>query len=210
MARLPDRIPSPAEDRRREVIEAVSALIAEHGIEGTSMRQLAQAAGLSTGTINHYFRNKRSLVIAAMDAVYALPADWDRYRDLPAPDQLRRMVDTFVLESPRRRQWWKFWLEYMAHAGRDPELRARHEDRYTRQRRFYARIVQAGMEAGHLRADLDPEQVADTFLGLANGLAINQVVAGAVVTPERARALLCAYIDGLAPPTAGTYSLPRG
>jgi AcrR family transcriptional regulator len=196
--------PAPSTDRRRrEVIDAISALIAEHGIEGTSMRQLAEAAGLSTGTINHYFRNKRGLVIAAMDAVYALPADWDRYRDLPAPDQLRRMVESFVLEPPRRRQWWKFWLEYMAHAGRDPELRARHEDRYARQRRFYGRIVRAGVAAGHLRAGLDPEDVADTFLGLANGLAVNQVVAGALVTPERARALLHAYIDGLVPPTGG-------
>jgi AcrR family transcriptional regulator len=204
MARTTDRLLRSTEDRRREVIDAVSALIADHGIEGTSMRQLAEAAGLSTGTINHYFRNKRGLVIAAMDAVYALPADWDRYRDLPAPDQLRRMVDTFVLDAPRRRQWWKFWLEYMAHAGRDPELRARHEERYTRQRRFYARLVRAGIEAGHLRADLDPEQVADAFLGLANGLAVNQVVAGHVVTPERARALLHAYIDGLTPSTGST------
>ncbi len=169
------------------------------------MRQLAEAAGLSTGTINHYFRNKRGLVIAAMDAVYALPADWDRYRDLPAPEQLRRMVDAFVLAPPRRRQWWKFWLEYMAHAGRDPELRARHEERYARQRRFYARIVRAGIESGHLRADLDPEHVADTFLGLANGLAVNQVVAGAAVTPERARALLHAYLASLAPSAAAEH-----
>lgn len=209
MARTTSRLLQSTEDRRREVIDAVSALIAEHGIEGTSMRQLAEAVGLSTGTINHHFRNKRGLVIAAMDAVYALPADWDRYRDLPAPDQLRRMVDTFVLDSPRRRQWWQFWLEYMAHAGRDRELRARHEDRYTRQRRFYARIVRAGIEAGHLRADLDPEQVADAFLGLANGLAVNQVVAGTVVTPERARALLHAYIDGLTPSTGSADRVPH-
>jgi len=209
MAETGGRLSASTRDRRREVIEAASALIAEHGIEGTSMRQLAEAVGLSTGTINHYFRNKRGLVIAAMDAVYALPADWDRYRDLPAPDQLRRMVDTFVLDSPRRRQWWQFWLEYMAHAGRDPELRARHEDRYTRQRRFYARIVRAGIKAGHLRAGLDPEQVADAFLGLANGLAVNQVVAGTVVTPERARALLHAYIDGLTPSTGSADRGPH-
>ena len=73
-------------ERRRELLRAVSELIARNGIDGMSMRQVADAAGMSTGTINYHFKNKRGLIMAAMDYVYSAPQDWTPYADLPALD----------------------------------------------------------------------------------------------------------------------------
>jgi AcrR family transcriptional regulator len=183
--------------RRREVIEAVSDLIADHGIDGTSMRQLAAAAGLSTGTINYHFKNKRALMIAALDAVYVLPGDWEQHRDESALQQLKILTRQFVLRSQWLKKWWRFWVEYMAHAGRDDELRARQEDRYRRQRRFYSRVIAKGVAAEELRSDLDADEVADTFLALANGLAVHQVAVGGSISANRAEAILLDFIEGL-------------
>jgi AcrR family transcriptional regulator len=191
------RSPDP-EALKEAVIQATAALIGEHGIEGTSMRQVAEAAGVSTGTINHHFKNKRGLVIAAMDFSYGL-RDRERYRQLSPTAQLRRLMETWIVRRARR-SWWRFWLEYVSHAGRDEELRLRHEERYARQRRFYVRIIQAAIASGEFRNDLDPEEVADTWLALLNGIAVNQVVAGDTVTQTRARRLLETYLTGLGPP----------
>ncbi|MDO9216668.1 MAG: helix-turn-helix domain-containing protein, partial [Lacisediminimonas sp.] len=45
-------------DTRRFVLGKVYELISEHGIESLSMRTVAQAVQMSTGTINHHFGNK--------------------------------------------------------------------------------------------------------------------------------------------------------
>src|SRR5688572_3242174 len=69
------------------------------------MRDISEAGGLSTGTINYRFTNKRNLNIAAMDAVYSLPLDWEADAHLPALAQLRRMEQTFVLDNETLRRW---------------------------------------------------------------------------------------------------------
>jgi hypothetical protein len=43
------------------VLDTVYELFSEHGIEGISMRQVGDVAGLSTGTINYHFGINRSL-----------------------------------------------------------------------------------------------------------------------------------------------------
>ena len=44
-----------AETTRRRIIEAISALHAEKGIAATSMKHIAERAGVSVGTVYHHF-----------------------------------------------------------------------------------------------------------------------------------------------------------
>ncbi|MBX3063815.1 MAG: TetR/AcrR family transcriptional regulator [Anaerolineae bacterium] len=56
----------PAEDRllrQREIYEAVSPLILDHGARQLSMRMAARAACLSIGGLYHHFPTKRDLVL---------------------------------------------------------------------------------------------------------------------------------------------------
>ena len=50
------------EQRRAELAAAVARVIARSGIEGATMRQVAAEAGWTTGTLVHYFTNKRELL----------------------------------------------------------------------------------------------------------------------------------------------------
>ncbi len=190
------------EGRRRDVLRAVSGLIADHGIEGMSMRQVADAVGMSTGTINYHFKNKRGLIVAAMDYVYTFlqPAlsEWEHDDSKPVLPQLRRVADTFVLRTENRKQWWRFWLEYAAHAGRDADLLESHQARYAHQRDTFVQTLKHGIRSGELRSDLEPRLVADTLLALIDGLATHQVVAGNIVTATHTERLLDSYIGSLA------------
>ncbi|MEO1592753.1 MAG: TetR/AcrR family transcriptional regulator [Cyanobacteria bacterium J06632_22] len=49
-------------DKRRLILEATLALIAEKGIHATPMSQISKRAGVSPGTIYHYFENKEVLI----------------------------------------------------------------------------------------------------------------------------------------------------
>jgi AcrR family transcriptional regulator len=54
------------DERRRQLIDAGSALFARHAFEEISMRQIAEAAGVSKALLYHYFPNKIELFKAAV------------------------------------------------------------------------------------------------------------------------------------------------
>ena len=55
------------DERRRRLIEVGSALFAEHAFEEISMRQIAEAAGISKALLYHYFPSKTELFKAAVE-----------------------------------------------------------------------------------------------------------------------------------------------
>lgn len=55
---MPDKTNS-----RQAIIEAAAELIRTHGVQGTSMAQLAALSGTSTGAIYHHFDGKQDLIV---------------------------------------------------------------------------------------------------------------------------------------------------
>src|ERR1700742_4514589 len=55
------------DERRRQLIDAGSALFAQYAFEEISMRQIAEAAGVSKALLYHYFPNKIELFKAAVE-----------------------------------------------------------------------------------------------------------------------------------------------
>ena len=181
---------------RGQIANAVVDLICERGLHGWSIRDLAGRLGLSTGTITHYFPDKQALLLAAMDAVYVLPADWDHYRALPPAVQLQRMTEMFVLDDERKGRWGRFWLAYLAGAGHDAVLREHQEERAQRQQRFFARLIAA--VGGRPRVAAEGE--ATRLVALGHGLAVQQIATPAGLSAETARAILEAKLrEVLAP-----------
>lgn len=66
----PGRIQSvgrpPDDGRRNEVILTAARLFRENGYERTSVRELADAVGLRSGSLFHYFRSKEEILVAVM------------------------------------------------------------------------------------------------------------------------------------------------
>jgi AcrR family transcriptional regulator len=52
------------------MLDAAVALFAEHGLGGTSVRDVAGAAGVSLAMVNHYFGSKDALYDACIEATY--------------------------------------------------------------------------------------------------------------------------------------------
>ena len=51
-------------DRDRRIVEAAAALFRAQGYDGTRIEAIAEAAGVSVGTIYNYYRNKGDLLVA--------------------------------------------------------------------------------------------------------------------------------------------------
>ena len=159
--------------RRRDLLGVVYEQVADHGIDGVSMRQIADAAQLSTGSVNYHFNNKRNLIIAALEAAYELPEDWEQYKGSPFA-QLKRLASRYVFRSARDR-FWLFWVDYTAHGSRDEEMRQHQQLRYERQHRFWSSLIRDGVAAGELKTDLEPAAAAEDLLLVAHGLVVRQI-----------------------------------
>jgi AcrR family transcriptional regulator len=55
-----------ADQRRKQLLDAVSTLAADPDVEALSVEELAAHAGVSEGLLHHYFPSKQALVLAAV------------------------------------------------------------------------------------------------------------------------------------------------
>jgi AcrR family transcriptional regulator len=118
-------MPEPAytrlnvDERRRQVLAAGSQLFAEHAFEEITMRQIAEAAGISKGLLYHYFPSKTELFKAAVSQHASdLQQLITRDGQGSAAEQLSRSLDAYLqwIEANSRT-----WTKLMQSAATLPE-----------------------------------------------------------------------------------------
>lgn len=81
--------------RRDEILAAAQTLFAEYGYAGTTMRMIAERAGVAFGLVSHYFGNKEKLFLVAgqemIDAMLAVIR-----KDMEGAENGLSAVDIFV------------------------------------------------------------------------------------------------------------------
>ncbi len=123
-------------DGKIKIIEAAQRLIAVNGVEKTSMRNIAEEAGLTTGAIYHYYKSKEELLYDVVDYSSAITANIMQMRTTQntTPDQvldeIARKVSQRLLDSSAWRL--RFYLAYQAALG-DEALREKFSTDYREQ-----------------------------------------------------------------------------
>lgn len=192
--------------RRKELLGVVYEAVSEFGVDGVTMRQIAEAADISTGTINYHFKNKHNLLIAALEAAYELPEDWLVYKGSPF-SQLQRLAMGYAFRTPRDR-FWRFWINYTAHGTRDEEMRQHQNDRYERQLEFWGSLLRDGIVAGEVDPTIDPNAAANELLLIAQGLVVRQLQLPTQATRDEARRILTERFALLAAKKSGRRVAP--
>ncbi len=180
MGRPPD--PKRAEARRAEVAAATWRAIARHGIEGASLRTIAQEGGFSTGTLVYYFRNKQDILLFAGRMV--LDGVVTRVRQAVSPrPSLSALEQALLTEMPRnekKRLGWTIWLAFTAQAPSSELFRQEHEQRYAELRALVCMCLEA--ERTRLASDVDIGAEAKRILGLFDGLGLHALLEPGVYT----------------------------
>lgn len=112
--------------RRRDLAEACFRILAERGYASASMRQLAAEAGVSTGTLYHYFPTKQAILVHVFDIRMA--RDQDRLEqllagNLPVADRLRTVVRYAEAQEADLSALLRLALELVRHEP-EPDSRA--------------------------------------------------------------------------------------
>lgn len=123
------------EARRAQIVAALWRVIRRDGMSGTSVRTVAAEAGVSAGSLRHYFTTQGELLtVAARSMAGGVGARVERrtaaWSADPAPlgseqrvDRLVAVLEEVVPLGSQRRAEFEVWLELVMAARTSPELR---------------------------------------------------------------------------------------
>ena len=189
---MPKRV-DPGE-RREAIAEAVYGVIGERGWDAVTLRDVAGAAGVSMGQVQHYFATKTDMLTFALTHMRArVLVRLQRQLDaLPQPvtqrDQIRAAVRVMLPLDEPGRQEAAVNIAFFSAATVTPDYAEMLRDGYDRQLAFAKAQFAAAAAEGLLSDGIDPAGEAETLYFLIQGL-IGPVLIGQL-TPEAALAVL--------------------
>jgi AcrR family transcriptional regulator len=170
------------EERRWEIVYALWLVIAEHGIEGVSLRHVAAAADVSMGRIQHYFGTKEALVLAGCTAlVQSAHGGYQETAEAAPRERLLHVVSQQIPRDDVGRMGVSVWYAYVAKSINHSAVRQVLAEARRGAEEECARLIQAergsgaGRAAGDDAAQAALEQ-ARRLLALADGLTLRVLV----------------------------------
>ena len=190
------------EARRRQLIQATIASIAELGLHDTTLTAVTRRAGLSHGTVNFHFKSKERLLVETLR--FLTDEHRDRWRsalecgDRGPAETLAAMIavdfEPEVCNETRLAVWFAFWGElsfrplYWDVCGRNDT------ERLTAIEGLCADIAREGGYRG-----VDPGRVARSLQSLIDGIWLNMLCQAELHSGEEAMAMCRSFLAGAFP-----------
>jgi TetR/AcrR family transcriptional repressor of bet genes len=172
--------------RREQICRAAATVISREGFAGSTMRMVAEEAGVSTGMLNHYFANRQDLLTQAL--VFVSERAQSRMHESiqgmpPGRERLVALLDSALAEGQEVSETWRVWINAYGEAVRLADLRHTIESRL----KSWYELIDEALE-GLVPADDDGSiPWAWRFDAILNGLAIQALTSEAELDGERIR-----------------------
>ncbi len=182
------------DQRRRDLAHATWRVIRREGVEHASVRTVAREAGLSAGSLRHYFGSQTELLAFAMATV--MERVEHRVAAVPRPDDPLVAAKAVLAEllplDDERAAENEVWLAFTARALADGRLRELRDEAYDRlQAGCAAWIARLLPDAGAAEHELESERL----FALVDGLAVHAALRPASATPARLAAVLDHHLE---------------
>jgi AcrR family transcriptional regulator len=151
------------------VIGAAIRLIAKAGLEGVTVRDIAEAVGCSTAVVSHYFHNKRELLLLTYRAT--IDRSTERW-EAASRGEIRAYLAELMPLDEERLDEWKVWLAFWAKAAQDEEIAEEQRQCVLRARGSIHLALESLYARGHLRPEVDRALAARRVLATITGIAV--------------------------------------
>lgn len=203
--------------RRAEIVRAVWDVIGRHGIEGATVRRVAEHAGISMGGLRHYFESQHGLLHFAALAIgtnVSARVEAQLHSTADAADRASLLLEAMLPLDDERRGEADVWLAFLVRSHVDDTLRDLRSQAWTGTRHVcrlavgLVRDVAAPETVGGELPDVHLEQWAEHLHVVIDGLTLQatsypdrfsaddlratvrrhlSLVAGANLAPDRGR-----------------------
>ncbi len=156
------------EVRRLEIADAAARLIERGGLGAATMRDVATEAGLTTGSVTHYFADKRELLVFTLNASLQRRRGRRSSAAVVGPaEALRASLEGALPLDADRHRHWMVTIAFCARAAGDAELAEVQRGAY---REFRATVTEQLVGCGL------PEQraksLAEWLIAVVDGVAV--------------------------------------
>lgn len=160
------------ERRERDILRAATELFATSGFHSTSTRRIAAQAGVSEGTVFHYFGSKYELMLAILDRFYTQELCTGAERILDTVMDTRERLQELAIHHVRSlaadhalmmrllQVYIGIDMQQLDPAGQSP-IRSLNRQYVT----YLDRILREGIERGEVRDSTDLIAFRDLFFG---------------------------------------------
>lgn len=193
---MPKRV--DPDERRQAIAEAVYEVIGERGWDAVSLRDVASAAGVSMGQVQHYFTTKSDMLMFALGYARARVMARLQREEAALPDPTLRerlravMRVSLPLDKPSRQEA-VVNIAFVSAATVTPGYAQLLRDEYAQVLALAEAQLRAAADNGELREGIDLGREATALFFLLDGL-IGPVLIG-VLTPQAALDILDHQLD---------------
>ncbi|WP_432246620.1 TetR family transcriptional regulator KstR2 [Mycolicibacterium sp. ELW1] len=196
----PTRVTEQPVSRRDELLVLAATMFAERGLRATTVRDIADSAGILSGSLYHHFKSKEQMV----EEVLRDFLDWlfDRYQQIitTEPNPLERLKGLFMTSFEAIEDRHAQVVIYQDEAKRLTSLPQFDfvEARNKEQRKMWLDLLNSGVEQGYFRPDIDVD-VVYRFIRDTTWVSVRWYQPGGPLTAEEVgRQYLSIVLGGIA------------
>lgn len=163
---------------RAELISTAATVFARRGYNGASVEEIAEEAGYSHGAVYSNFNGKADLFLTVFEDYMAERArelaatQFDLKESAPLEIRARALADQWMERFAKDRESFVLHMEFIAHAGRDPQLAERFGARSAALREAVANYISRYQEEIGGELPLPSADLALILRALGIGLAV--------------------------------------
>ena len=171
------------EKKREDIVLAALAVFAEKGFSKTTIKDIAEQAGIGKGTIYEYFNDKDEIIhnsffyfqkFFEFDIQETLLSEKDGASKLTAV--IKSILKIINGEYGKYLDlMFDFWAEGIK--GHSKNVMISEMNRfYKSYRKLFEDILKEGVDDGSFRSDLDPLPVASIIIGMLDGIMVQWIL----------------------------------
>ena len=179
------------QQRRQHIASVAVKLIANQGLENTSIRQIAKESNYSKGIVEHYFENKDELISCAVDWV-------NESYNQRIETSVKNLVGLASLEVRIRKALpldqavvddWKVRLRFWSLATVDSMQQKIQSERFGWGRDAFLKDIKQAKKLGELSSAIKPLKAANRILYAISGASISSLHSPNIVSATALRQL---------------------
>ena len=191
-------------EQRQKFTEAAMRLIAREGLEGVTMRAVAAEAGLSYGSLFHYFESKDALLMYAVRvSTSAQTTRVNEYSSRHSGLQaLEHLLCDDVIVNESSRDAWMVWMTFLYKAALHKPFAEMNAELINGWLNRIAGLLREAQKLGEISTDIDVTQEAMATWAFSAGLGQIGLLQPDVLPPARQKLLVLDYLSKLRVNTA--------
>jgi len=176
-------------DKKSHIINVAIELFSKNGFEGTSMRDLASAAGVNIAMINYYFGSKEKLFEAIVEgrSEKARKEFEELAQDtsLTAIQKMDRVIVLQVNKVLEKRHFHKV-LQNEVMLNKRPELNTAIGNIFKKNGLILRTILEEGIENGEFNEQVDLGLIVSTIMGTINHVFLSRTICNLIFEQDDA------------------------